>query len=625
MTPKVYSYIRFSTPEQEKGDSLRRQIEAAEKYAQEHGLELDTTLKLQDLGFSAYKGEHRTKGALGQFLQLVEEGRIKPGSTLLVESLDRLSREQVLDAQTQFLNIINAGIKVVTLSDGMQYARESINQNFGQLIMSIVFMSRGYEESEIKSKRLKAAWDNKRNEARDGKRKLTGRCPAWLKLNRDKKSFSKIEPACRAIEQIFRMKLNGKGTASIARELNQQTSSWKPGPNGWRKSYIDKILSNPAVIGEFQPHRYAKTENGEPRRREHVGDPISDYYPQIIPKDQFYRVQEKLRRNQYKGGRIEKATNLFTHLIKCGYCGQSMALVDKGKPPKGGKYLVCDRARRGVGCDRYAIRYDEFERLILEYCKGLDAQDLLPGRDERESELSKLNDQLDSLRGKLRDIDIKVANLLENAAKTSDDRVRELLDNKIPPLLDEKATIESQVTEIEAKISKRLTIQESTSEQIKNIQELLDLLDQLEGKELVNLRLKIRARLKSLITRINIYPVGLKRAIFGTIVDDEEREPALRKKIQRKLVRGDYDDPQAKTFFLNFRTGSYRQLTPGLEGVVEAEFDHETGRLYQVHMGDRGELLLDVSKPGEEEELIERSKKIAQRVAKRLQAKRKGA
>jgi DNA invertase Pin-like site-specific DNA recombinase len=30
MKPKAYSYIRFSTPEQEKGDSLRRQMEGAE-------------------------------------------------------------------------------------------------------------------------------------------------------------------------------------------------------------------------------------------------------------------------------------------------------------------------------------------------------------------------------------------------------------------------------------------------------------------------------------------------------------------------------------------------------------------------------------------------------------------
>ena len=70
---KAFSYIRFSTPDQLKGDSLRRQLTASEVYAEAHGLELDTSLR--DLGVSGFKGAHRTKGALGRFLKRVETGR----------------------------------------------------------------------------------------------------------------------------------------------------------------------------------------------------------------------------------------------------------------------------------------------------------------------------------------------------------------------------------------------------------------------------------------------------------------------------------------------------------------------------------------------------------------------
>ena len=38
--PRAYSYVRFSTPEQMRGDSFRRQTEAAERYAAAHGLDL---------------------------------------------------------------------------------------------------------------------------------------------------------------------------------------------------------------------------------------------------------------------------------------------------------------------------------------------------------------------------------------------------------------------------------------------------------------------------------------------------------------------------------------------------------------------------------------------------------
>jgi DNA invertase Pin-like site-specific DNA recombinase len=83
--PKAYSYLRFSTPEQAKGDSHRRQAELAERYAQEHGLELDRSLTYEDLGVSAYKGANAEGGRLGDFRTAVRDGVVPRGSYLLVE------------------------------------------------------------------------------------------------------------------------------------------------------------------------------------------------------------------------------------------------------------------------------------------------------------------------------------------------------------------------------------------------------------------------------------------------------------------------------------------------------------------------------------------------------------
>lgn len=54
MPPKAYSYLRFSRPEQLKGDSRRRQLDLSRQYALEHGLDLDQ--EFQDLGVSALRG-----------------------------------------------------------------------------------------------------------------------------------------------------------------------------------------------------------------------------------------------------------------------------------------------------------------------------------------------------------------------------------------------------------------------------------------------------------------------------------------------------------------------------------------------------------------------------------------
>jgi hypothetical protein len=81
MLPQAYSYVRFSSKRQERGDSLRRQLQIAlDWYHREiaHlGLPL-CDLKADD-GFSAYKGAHVEKGSLGHFRAEIGN-TIAPGS-----------------------------------------------------------------------------------------------------------------------------------------------------------------------------------------------------------------------------------------------------------------------------------------------------------------------------------------------------------------------------------------------------------------------------------------------------------------------------------------------------------------------------------------------------------------
>lgn len=122
---KVYSYTRFSDPKQALGHSADRQLQYAKAWAAERGLALDESLSLKDEGLSAFHQRHIKQGALGGFLLAVDEGRIPSGSVLIVEGLDRLSRAEPIQAQAQLAQFINAGITVVTASDGREYNREN--------------------------------------------------------------------------------------------------------------------------------------------------------------------------------------------------------------------------------------------------------------------------------------------------------------------------------------------------------------------------------------------------------------------------------------------------------------------------------------------------------------------
>src|SRR5262245_57368805 len=90
---KAYSYVRFSTPEQMRGDSFRRQTELARDYALKHKLELDDKLTFHDVGVSAYRGKNSETGRLADFQEAVRKGLVPRGAYLLVESLDRISRQ----------------------------------------------------------------------------------------------------------------------------------------------------------------------------------------------------------------------------------------------------------------------------------------------------------------------------------------------------------------------------------------------------------------------------------------------------------------------------------------------------------------------------------------------------
>lgn len=75
----VYSYLRFSDPRQAAGNSADRQAEYAKSWAAGRGLTLDESRSLRDEGLSAFHQRHIKQGALGVFLQAVDEGRIPAG------------------------------------------------------------------------------------------------------------------------------------------------------------------------------------------------------------------------------------------------------------------------------------------------------------------------------------------------------------------------------------------------------------------------------------------------------------------------------------------------------------------------------------------------------------------
>ncbi len=362
---KAYSYLRFSTPEQSKGDSLRRQIALADDYAKRHGLTLDAELNLKDLGISAYRGANRAVGALGGFLKAVTDGLVEQGSYLLVESLDRVSRQTARKAVRTLEDIVEAGVTVVTLTDGKAYTAESLDGT--DFLWAILLFMRGNEESLMKSKRVKATWVKKRQRAAAGEIQ-TIRAPGWLRAEGSgaKESrnarFTVIPERAALVRRMYDMFFAGHGKKGISEAFNREGIPPWGRARFWYSTYVFKCLTSPAVLGFYTPTIYEHPDGRVHRVKQ---EPIAGYFPAIIDEETFQRAQTliKGRTNPVRKGHI---ASLLAGLAKCPRCGATMTRVIKGGKRKHPPSLVCVKAKAGAGCSFRSAKLPDIEQAFAE-------------------------------------------------------------------------------------------------------------------------------------------------------------------------------------------------------------------------------------------------------------------
>lgn len=413
------SYLRFSTPEQSKGDSVRRQTDLRDAWLTRNRVRLDTSLSLEDKGVSGFTGAHRDnpdRHALAALLRLVEAGKIAPGTYLIVESLDRLSREDIIPALTLVLNLIQAGVRIVQLLPSEVMYDKTANPM--QVMMMIMELSRGHSESAMKSERVGGAWREKKRRAAANGEPLTARAPSWLRLVNGK--WEVLDEAAETVRRIYRMATEGYGLGVITKKLNAEKastiSSGKRAASHWGRSYIAKLLDNRAVIGEYQPH----TGRGGKRRPD--GKPIAGYYPAIISEEKWYAARAALTSRRGKVGRLSKKhVNVFTGLLFDAKDGGSLQQVNKGKK-SGSRILVSYKAVQGVVGSKFtSFPFDTFEQAVLSCLGEIDPREILPQEDRSE-------DKTLVLAGRLAEVDAEIEKVKTRLEAKYSDAVADVLD-----------------------------------------------------------------------------------------------------------------------------------------------------------------------------------------------------
>lgn len=365
MQTVAYSYLRFSTPQQATGDSRRRQTALAEEYAQKHNLALDRSLNFRDLGVSAYRGKNAKQGGLRAFLDAVEHGLVPANSHLLVESLDRLSRDQILEAQGLFLQIITAGVTIVTLMDQRSYSAASLNANPTDLIISLVYMMRANEESATKSARIRAAWVAKRDAA--GSRYHGQQCPSWLVGKEDKSGYRILPEQAAIIQRIYRETLRGDGLQLITRRLNQESVPMLGRGNQrgkiWQRALIRHIVKTDLVIGTYTPCE-PQIVNGKTRYIPLA--PRPGYYPAIVSREDWETIQARRHAwSEHHKCKTRRPTvaNVIARLGRCPMCDRPMVMQRSDVLNQ--RYLTCMSWRESRTCSNEWVRYPEIEDVFI--------------------------------------------------------------------------------------------------------------------------------------------------------------------------------------------------------------------------------------------------------------------
>jgi DNA invertase Pin-like site-specific DNA recombinase len=423
LAPLSYSYVRFSTREQIRGDSLRRQTAAAKEWADKHGARLDTTTTLHDLGRSAFKGGHRKnadRNALAGFLKLVEDRKVPRGSFLIIEALDRLTREDIQPALLLVLGLLQAGVRVVQLKP-VEVVYDDRSDAMAVMMM-IMELARGNSESKVKSDRVGEAWASKRKAVRDDGELLTRRLPAWVQRVGD--DLILIPERADVVRRVFALSAAGHGHIGIIKRLNAEKvppfgklaseeeiaeyarqrsdageapfttedvaamrttlgrwegRAWVPAH--WSRSYVGALLRDRRVLGEFQPCRGRRPE----------GTAVKDYFPAVLGEAEFLVARvgatarggfERQADGNFVGkrggpqGRQGEHQNVFAGLLRHARDGDTMYITQK--TDKSGGRTVSRRVlinTKRAPC--YSFPAEPFEEALLSLLAEVDPREVL--------------------------------------------------------------------------------------------------------------------------------------------------------------------------------------------------------------------------------------------------------
>lgn len=372
--PRMGAYLRLSKEDGDKteSDSIANQREFIREYAES---QKDFCL-FREYVDDGYSGTNFDRPAFQRMMEDIKRGEL---GGIIVKDLSRFGRNYIeagryLEKIFPFL-----GIRFISILDNYDSVREK-NRGEEILIPFKNLMNDSYS-ADI-SMKIRSQLDVKRENG-----KFIGSFASYgYRKDPEDKNRLVIDPAAASVvRQIFQWKLEGYNQQKIAGMLNdrgelppaeykiQNGLNFDCGFQGggeakWIAASVRRILTNEVytgtlVQGIFKKVNYRIRQIRPVPKKEWIR--VEGTHEAIISKDVFQEVQRLLGRDT-RTAPGEEAVYLFSGLLVCGSCGQSMVRRSSGSKERGKRYFYfhCSSYKSKKGCSSHLISVDRLKALV---------------------------------------------------------------------------------------------------------------------------------------------------------------------------------------------------------------------------------------------------------------------
>ncbi len=354
--PTAAIYARFSSDLQ-RDRSIEDQVALCRTHAARSGFDVVACFEDRARSGSSVIGRDG-------IMRLLEAARERKFDVVVVEALDRLSRDQE-DLAGIFKRLTFAGVKIVAVHDGVA---DPMQVGIRGLVGALYLTDLAHKVRRGMSGVI-----------RDG-RSAGGRAYGYRPVPGRAGELEIVEPEAEVIRRIFAVYAAGRRPRDIAGDLNREGV---PPPRGrfWTAATINGnrqrghgILLNPIYAGRLIWNRIRMVKDPDTGRRVSRINPETEWqhaeapHLRIIGSDLFDAVQAmKAATYSERPQDRRKPKHLLSGLLKCAVCGGGMSVKDRDH---GRVRILCTQAKEAGSCENRRPYYlDAVERAVVEGLK----------------------------------------------------------------------------------------------------------------------------------------------------------------------------------------------------------------------------------------------------------------